>query len=215
MRPSCFAASVTMAVAAFWSATSATAAMALPPSRSMSRTTCSASLLFERTLIMMAAPPEASAFAIARPMLRPAPVTSATRPDSSCSLTPQLLQIDAAIIERSCDRQRPHRTRVIPTAVPAIERELLEDILTRERFLRAATKMRLAFLDQAAVGQPRADVADEFIRIGILRIDAVAHLRRHREHAFILHGRIGEIAKPHIAAHQRRRDAIRLREFSR
>ena len=61
----------------------------------------------ERTLTTIAAPPAASAFAMARPMLRPAPVTSATRPESSfSSLTSQLLQIDAAVIERLRQLQR-------------------------------------------------------------------------------------------------------------
>src|SRR5262249_57048908 len=38
---------------------------------------------FERALTTIAAPPSASASAMARPILRPAPVTMATRPESS------------------------------------------------------------------------------------------------------------------------------------
>src|SRR5262249_26982528 len=56
---------------------------ALPPSRSISRATASASCKFERALTTIAAPPSASASAMARPILRPAPVTMATRPESS------------------------------------------------------------------------------------------------------------------------------------
>jgi hypothetical protein len=58
-------------------------AKALPPARSISAATAFASCTFERALTTTAAPPSASASAMARPILRPAPVTIATRPDSS------------------------------------------------------------------------------------------------------------------------------------
>ena len=97
----------------------------------------------------------------------------------------------------------------------AIERELVLDIGARQRLIRAAAEMRLAFFDHAAVVERRADMAGEFVRIGIVRIDVVADLGRQREHARILHGLVGEIAEPDIAAHKRRRDAIGLRELPR
>jgi hypothetical protein len=52
---------------------------------SISPTTASASALFDRTFTMTEAPASASASAIARPILRPAPVTMATLPESSRS----------------------------------------------------------------------------------------------------------------------------------
>src|SRR5262245_46752367 len=83
MRPKREAAAATMVPTASASATSAVTANALPPSRSISRATASASCKFERALTTIAAPPSASASAMARPILRPAPVTMATRPESS------------------------------------------------------------------------------------------------------------------------------------
>src|SRR6202011_4672020 len=83
MRPKCAAAAETITCTASGSVTSATSATALPPACSIPTATPSASPRFARALTTTAAPPSASASAIARPMLRPAPVTRATRPDSS------------------------------------------------------------------------------------------------------------------------------------
>src|SRR5215470_9930234 len=83
MRPKREAAAATMVPTASASATSAVTASASPPPRPISAATASASCKFERALTTTAAPPSASASAMARPMLRPAPVTMATRPDSS------------------------------------------------------------------------------------------------------------------------------------
>ena len=84
-------------------------------------TTASASALFERTLTTTAAPASASASAMARPILRPAPVTMATLPASSllslmCRFTLATRQIDwpsyslASNFERGAARApRPSR----------------------------------------------------------------------------------------------------------
>src|ERR1700693_4425540 len=59
---------------------------ALPPDASTARATASASARLLRALTTTDAPPSASASAIAQPMLRPAPVTIATFPESSLLL---------------------------------------------------------------------------------------------------------------------------------
>ena len=85
MRPNFSSAAWAMRSTAAASVTSAIAARARPPAASISFTTASASALLERTLTTTAAPPLASSSAMARPMLRPAPVMTATRPASSWS----------------------------------------------------------------------------------------------------------------------------------
>ena len=72
--------------------------------------------------------------------------------------------------------------------------------VARERLVRAAAHVRLALLDHAAVAQRGADVAGEGLRIGILRVDPVAHLGGEREHGRIAHGGVGESAEADIAA---------------
>ena len=85
MRPNFFNAASAMALTAGASTTSAMATIAWPPLLSISFTTASASARLLRTLTTTAAPAEASSSAMARPMLRPAPVMTATRPASSLS----------------------------------------------------------------------------------------------------------------------------------
>src|SRR6185312_16411782 len=152
------------------SATSAVMPSALPPARSISPATASASLRLERTLTMTAAPPSASASAMPRPILRPAPVTMATRPASSLVMDsyPQVFlggvfverggcralsrspaqggKFELAVIQRPQQRQRPLRARGVPSAVAGIEHELLLDVAAGERLVRAAAQMRLALL---------------------------------------------------------------------
>ncbi len=82
-RPKRFTALSTIAPTAFGSTMSAMQVSAWPPAARISCTTLSASSLAVRALTATAAPAWASASAIARPMLREAPVTSATLPVSS------------------------------------------------------------------------------------------------------------------------------------
>src|SRR5580704_8152543 len=72
------------AIASTWSrlATSVTTASALTPRSRASRATDSASCWFERALTTTCAPSPASFSTVARPILRPEPVTSATFPSS-------------------------------------------------------------------------------------------------------------------------------------
>src|SRR3954467_8246961 len=150
MRPNWRAVTATIGATAGGPATSATIARALPPWLSICRTTESASLLLERTLTTTAAPPAAGETAMASPILRPAPVTIATRPDSSFpSLTAQFLQIDSAVVQRLRALQRGAGFPVTPPAVAAIERELVLDIGARQRLPGAAAEMRLALLHNA------------------------------------------------------------------
>ena len=72
----------------------------------------------------------------------------------------------------------------IPTAMTDVEREFFLDISARERLVRPAAKMRLAFFDDAAVIEHRTDVAGEIVGIWIVRIDAVDFGRRY-EHGLV------------------------------
>jgi hypothetical protein len=81
-----------------------------------------------------------------------------------------------------------------PAAVSGIEQKLVLDVGARQRLLRAAAHIGLALLDHRAVAQGGANVAGEIFRIGILRVDPVAHLAGEREYGGVLHGLIGKIA---------------------
>src|SRR5919197_935498 len=110
------------------------------------------------------APPAANSSAMARPMLRPAPVTTATRPSSSfcVSVIPsssECGEIDPAGIERGGELERRSGFRIIPAAVPAAQGEFVLDVATRQRLVGAAAHVRLALLDDAAVIEHGPDVA--------------------------------------------------------
>ncbi len=132
MRPNFFNAASAMALTAGASTTSAMATIALPPLLSISFTTASASARLLRTLTTTAAPADASSSAMARPMLRPAPVMTATRPASSLSghlrLSPQRGQIDPSAEHVRCKLQRHLRARRIIAAVARVEQEFVLDV---------------------------------------------------------------------------------------
>src|SRR5437763_3901463 len=83
MRPKRITVASTIAATARGSVTSAMCTAALPPACSIIATVSSACARELLAITMTAAPPAASARAIARPMLRAPPVTSATFPASS------------------------------------------------------------------------------------------------------------------------------------
>src|SRR3954454_14493592 len=231
------AAAATIFCTAAPSATSAATPSALPPARSISPATASASLRLERTLTPTGGPPSAGASAMRRPILRPARVTMATRPASSlvmdsypqvffgrgvcearrvprlCRSSAQGGKFELAVIQRPQQRQRPLRARGVPSAVAGIEHEFLLDVVAGERLVGAAAQMRLALLDDATVGKQRADMSGEIVGIRILRIDPVAHLRRKREHIRLLHRVVGEGIEPDLTAYEGMGDAIRRGEF--
>ncbi|MNC87081.1 hypothetical protein D3C83_27790 [compost metagenome] len=82
-RPKRFTVPSTIAATAFGSTMSAMKVSAWPPAWRISSTTLSASAFALRALTATAAPCAANSSAMARPMLREAPVTSATLPASS------------------------------------------------------------------------------------------------------------------------------------
>src|SRR5262245_28183754 len=219
MRPNVLTAAAIIASTSAGFDTSPSTGRPAPPALSISLTTESACSRLERTLTTTAAPPAASSSAIARPILRPAAVTTATRPSSSFALSAihlplQPRQIDPAIVKPGGELQRRRGLRIIPAAMPAAQREFVLDVRARQRLVGAAAHMRLALLDDAAVVELGADVAGELVRIRIGGIDHVAHLAGERDDLGILHGRVGEVAEPDIPAHQRRGDAIGLRELA-
>jgi hypothetical protein len=84
-RPKRASVAPTMASTAASSVTSASRTSAWPPCASISAATVSASSRALRVLTTIAAPWPASASAVARPIRRAAPVTSATLPSSGLS----------------------------------------------------------------------------------------------------------------------------------
>ena len=106
--------------------------------------------MFERALTTTAAPPAASSSAIARPMLRPAPVTIATRPSSSCRSRRHPLSASRDRRPAYSRAQRATRPRCCAAPQPpwrAVEGELLLDV----RRASAARARRRA----CAAGAPR------------------------------------------------------------
>src|SRR5438067_8064110 len=174
MRPNWLSAASAIACTALASATSPIWTSALPPAASISRTTASASVCLLRALTRTDAPSAASVSAIARPILRPAPVTIATLPVSSLvmtSLSAQRRKVDAAPVERRQQFQGSIALRLCPAAVRGIEGKFVDHVLPRQRLLGAAAQMRLPLLDHAAVLQGDADMAGIVVWIGILGID--------------------------------------------
>src|SRR5438094_5601609 len=87
-RPKCLTVASTSAATSRGAVTSAMCSAALPPASSIMATVSSACARDVRALTITAAPPAASERAMARPMLRAPPVTSATLPASS---TPRVM----------------------------------------------------------------------------------------------------------------------------
>ena len=77
----------------------------------------------------------------------------------------------------------------------------------------AAAQVRLALLETAAVGELDAHMARVFVRIGIPRIDLIAHLFRERRDARVARIRIGERVQANEAVQDRVRDAEWHAEF--
>src|SRR5215510_14551013 len=94
----------------------------------------------------------------------------------SVTSPPENFEIDVAVEQRACQRQRGVDPLALPTAMAGIEPELVLDVAAGERLMRAAAQMRLALLDRGPVAQSRADMAGIVRRIGILGIDHVFHL---------------------------------------
>src|SRR5215475_12370437 len=197
MRPNVLTAAAIIASTSAGFDTSPSTGKPAPPAFSISFTTESACSRLERTLTTTAAPPAASSSAIARPMLRPAAVTTATRPSSSFALSAihlpsQRREIDAAIVQFRGELECRRGLCVVPAAVATAQREFLFDVLPRQRLMRATAHVRLALLDDAAVVEHGADVAGIFVRIRIVRVDHVLDLAGKRYDRGIFHRGVGE-----------------------
>ena len=162
MRPSRSATAPAMRWTAGSSETSAMRASALPPRDSISATTASTSARLARPLTATAAPASARASAMARPMLRPAPVTMATRPASSLVMAQspsQDRQIDGTVPQSARQREGCGHAVVWPAAGAGIAPELLLEIGAGQRLAGPAAEVRLAFLDQTSVGETCSQMA--------------------------------------------------------
>src|SRR5260370_3279934 len=101
------------------------------------------------------------------------------------------------------------RPRRIPSAVVRVEHELLLDVAARERLVRAAAHMRLALLDDAAIGEQRADLAGEIVGVRIFWVDPGAPFRGGPREPRLLPPRRREGGKPDMSAQATRADGIR------
>ena len=88
----------------------------------------------------------------------------------------QRTEVQFSIIQPARCRERGIDPVTPPSAVTAAQSKLLFDIGARERLLRAAAHMRLAFLQHSAVVETHTDVAGERARIRIVGIDNVRTL---------------------------------------
>src|SRR5471030_3238921 len=210
-RPKASIADFTIASTASSWVTSARRATAFPPLASIAFTTSRASSRDDLAFTTTAAPAPASESAMARPMLRLAPVTSATRPPSSLPAfmpsPPEWREIHGT---RECVR-REGEPRVdaarVPAAVGAVGAEFLLDVGGRERLVAPAAQVRLAFLENAPVTHVDTHVARVLLRIGVVGIDLVAHLARERHGARIARVLLGEGLEPDGPVKQPVRDA--------
>src|SRR5438552_4489722 len=103
------------------------------------------------------------------------------------TLATETRQIHRLIESAPCELQKPYCARRVPAAVPGIGAELALDLFARERLMHAAADMRLALFEHAAVREGHLDVAGVGLRIGIVRIDDVAHFGSERENARVAH----------------------------
>src|SRR6476659_3162536 len=194
-------------------------ASALPLRPSISATTASAAARLLCPFTVTAAPASASASAMARPILRLAPVTTAPRPLRSLSvlmLRPshaQKCQIDRTVPQTAAERERGFDTVLRQTTRAQIGRRFRFQLRTRQGLSGSATQMRLAFLDDAAVAQAHADMAGVLVRIGIGRIDLVTHLGSQRPHGGIANRRIGKGIETEIAFDQAYGNTVGRREL--
>src|SRR5260221_14105157 len=217
-RPRLSRVAFTIVFTAASSVTSAMPTSALPPAASISVTTARASSAEDFAFTTTAAPASASASAMARPMLRLAPVTSATRPSSSLacvmSSPPEWREVEPAGIEGAVRECEPCvGARAVPAAVGAVGAELLDDFRARERLVAAAAEMRLALLDDAPVGERHLHVAGELVGVGILRIDHIAHLGGERRDLRVARVLLGEGLQAHGAVQDGVGHAIGHAEF--
>src|SRR6185436_17659822 len=120
-------------------------------------------------------------------MLRPAPVTSATRPLSS-----EFIQPDRLVEGAPGKSQEPAGLRFAPAAIGAIELELFLHVGARQRLVNAAAHMRLPLFEYLLVFQRDPDMTGEVVGIGILRVDLVADLCREVAQPRLLHALFGE-----------------------
>src|SRR5450631_3501575 len=210
-RPKRSSADFTIAPTQASSVTSARLVKALPPAASIVFTTSRASSCDDLAFTTTAAPASASASAIARPMLRLAPVTSATRPASSLPAfmfsSPECLEVHGTREGVRREREPGLDSRLVPAAVGAVGAEFLLDVGRRERLAAPAAKVRLPLLENASVSHVNAHVAGEFLGIGIVGIDLVAHFLRKRHRLGIVRVLLGEGLEAHGAVKETVGDA--------
>src|SRR5262245_30560331 len=128
----------------------------------------------------------------------------------------QRVQIDAGLVAQRARQGQSRRDALAgPAAQASIGRELVLQFRTRQRLVRAATQVRLALLDDAAVPKADADMAGVGVGIGIGRIDLVADLGGKGLYGWIGDRGISEGIEADAAAQEAHRDAVGRRELGR
>src|SRR5262249_22372727 len=122
-------------------------------------------------------------------------------------------QIDRAAEAARCEVDKAGGAFGGPAAVGAVEPELLLEVRTRQRLVRAAAEMRLALLVHLAVLHPHAHVAGELIGVRVVGVDLVAHLGGDRTQPRVAHALLGEGIEPGMAEHEAGGDAVGLAEL--
>src|SRR5262249_22094812 len=125
----------------------------------------------------------------------------------------KLGQVDRAAKAAPCKVEKAGRAFGGPATVGAVQPELLLEVRTRKRLVRAAAEMRLALLVHLAVLHPHAHVAGEFIGVGVVGVDLVAHLGGDRTQPRVVHALLGEGLEPGMAEHEAGGDAVGLAEL--
>src|SRR5438067_148976 len=217
MRPNRSTVAATRRATDASSETSASTAIASPPFDAISETTASRLARFDRPLTATFAPPSARASAMALPMFFPAPVTIATRPDSSFVIasTSQGFQLHCAIEERAQRLERRGGLLAVEAARSRVRPELLLDVRPGERFASPAAQVRLALLDDAPVPQARPQVSRELPRVGIRGIDPVAHLGGEPADVGIVRRIVAERVETDVSPEEPGGDAVGSRELRR
>src|SRR5688500_8395560 len=130
----------------------------------------------------------------------------------------QLLPAQRHEIDRRAEESRhaveePLRAVFAPAAVLAVPQVFRFDLAARERLLRPAADVRLAFFEHPPVLERHADVPGVGFGIRIVGIHHVSHLGGEREYALVVNGLFGKRRQTGATRHEGYRDVERSAEL--